>query len=401
MSFDNNNPVLILGRFETALGVVWSLRKHFQNSIYTLDNKKDITNYSRFAKSLFCPNPVEDEEGYLNRLIEISSEFNRKPVLFITSDDHLKVVNKNQELLSNHYQFNLASSELLNKISDKYSLYQLASKNNIDVPFTYKIEGQSDLDNILENDINYPLFLKGLDVNSWREKVHGSKKGFVINSKEELKDKGKEIIELNVPFILQEIINGPDTNHYKVCVYYSSQGKQLLNFTLQKIRQNPIHFGVGAVVESVDFPELAELGKKLFDRINFKGVGSAEFKLDEKDGKLKLIEINVRYWQQNYLATVCGMNFPLADYLESTGQNPRLSAHFQTGVKWINRFMDLDSFLAYKKEGELTFTYWMKSLRGKSISSNFKILDPLPALANINFGKKIINLPKFLLKKRI
>ncbi|RJQ27643.1 hypothetical protein C4577_00845 [Candidatus Parcubacteria bacterium] len=401
MNLNHQNPALILGRFETALGVVWSLRKYLQGNIYTLDNKKDITYYSRFSKSLFCPNPIENEEKYLDRLFTISKEFEQKPVLFITSDNHLKIVNCNQELLSDYYHFNMASSELLNVIGDKSKLSQLALKNNIAVPLTYTIECKSDLDTILVKDIIFPLFLKGLDVNSWRQKVHGSKKGYIINSKEELNKRGEAILKLNVPYVLQEVIQGPDTNHYKVCVLYSKNGKQLLNFTLQKIRQNPIHFGVGAVVESIYYPELSDLGTKLFDSINFRGIGSAEFKLDEKDGKLKLIEINTRYWQQNYLATVCGMNFPLIDYFEATDQNYSSVSEFQYGIKWINRFMDFDSFLAYKKEDELTFSSWLKTLKGKKISSNFRLIDPLPALANINFGMKIINLPKFLLKKRI
>jgi predicted ATP-grasp superfamily ATP-dependent carboligase len=47
-------------------------------------------------------------------------------------------------------------------------------------------------------------------------------------------------------------------------------------------------------VQSVEYPELLALGKAFFKKIGYRGVGSAEFKLDDRDGTLKLIELNPR-----------------------------------------------------------------------------------------------------------
>jgi predicted ATP-grasp superfamily ATP-dependent carboligase len=143
----------------------------------------------------------------------------------------------------------------------------------------------------------------------------------------------------------------------------------ILGFTLQKIRQNPIRFGVGSVVKSIQYDKLFEIGKKLFKSIYYKGVGSAEFKLDERDGKLKLIEINARYWQQNSLPDFCGMNFPLTDYLEMTDQKPESTFIFTPDIKWVNIYTDFDSFLKYRKLKKLTLKQWIKSLKGKKTKS--------------------------------
>ncbi len=195
---------------------------------------------------------------------------------------------------------------------------------------------------------------------------------------------------------MQEIIEGPDTNHFKYCAYYSSDDKALCEFTLRKIRQNPIHFGVGAVVESIEYDELMDAGRKLFQSIGYKGVGSAEFKLDQKDGLLKLIEINPRYWQQNYLPTACGMNFPLVDYLATTGQKPDPTIGFSKGIKWINIYMDFDSFLKYRKEKTINFQQWLISLKGKKVYSDFCWNDLLPGGYELRFGLKILKLPVYL-----
>lgn len=394
-----DNPVFVLGAFETALGVVRSLGSSLKREVYVFDNKKDIAFYSRYSKAFIIPDPQIDSKAFLDYIIDKADKQKTKPVLFITSDKFLNVISQNREILSQSLLFNLCSNTTLNAIKDKYLLYKLALNNNIIVPKTFKIENTIDLHYLLQSNLEFPLFLKGLDVNLWREKIHGSLKGFVVKDQIELKKKASSILLHNVPFVAQEIIPGPDTNHYKVCVYYSKKGEQLLNFTLRKIRQNPIHFGVGSVVESLKYPELAELGKKLFDSIEFKGVGSAEFKLDQRDKTLKLIEINPRYWQQNYLSTACGMNFPLMDYLEVLGKSFNSQNNFQSGIKWINRYMDFDSFLEYRKEKSISFIEWRKSLSGHKVYSDFRYNDPFPILFEIGFGKKIFRLPNYLFKK--
>jgi len=216
---------------------------------------------------------------------------------------------------------------------------------------------------------------------------------------QQLQEIVNSIVIKDVPVILQEVIEGPDTSHYKYCSYISTSGKILGEFTLQKIRQNPVHFGVGAVVESLLDEELMAEGRKLFQSINFKGIGSAEFKRDQRDGKLKLIEINPRYWQQNILSTVCGINFPLINYHDVLSLPEYSCSNFKSGIKWINRYMDFDSFLKYRKEGTLSFWQWRRSLRGNKVYSDFNWHDPLPAFYEIGFGRKLFRIPGYLFKR--
>jgi predicted ATP-grasp superfamily ATP-dependent carboligase len=247
--------------------------------------------------------------------------------------------------------------------------------------------------------VNFPLFVKGRDVNTWRKRISGNVKGFRIENKTQLNEKLKEILLKGVPVIMQEIIEGPDTNHFKYNTYLTKEGNIAGEFALQKIRQNPPHFGVGAVVQSLEYPELIELGRKLFKGIEYRGIGSAEFKKDERDGRLKLIEINPRYWQQNYLATYCGVNFPYYNYADLTGTSFKVNSVYKANVKWINRQLDFDSFVKYRKESLLTFKSWRTSRKGEKVISDFTWSDPIPALYNIKFGLKLFKAPLYLIKK--
>ena len=382
MIFRNEHSALILGLFETGLGVGRSLGRE-GIKVYGLDFKKDIGFYSTYIKANLCPHPVSDEEALLENLIVFSKSQTHKPALFVTSDDFLNFVAKFSVELKPYYLFNLPSSELINQISDKYKQFLLARNAGISLPATYKISSVADLE-IIINELVFPVFIKALDVNIWRKLIGGTTKGFAVNDQSELKERITLLVNTGLEIILQEIISGPDTNHFKYCSYVGKDGKIILEFTLRKIRQNPIRFGVGAVVESISYPELIDEGRKLIQNIGYQGVGSAEFKLDTRDGKLKLIELNPRYWQQNSLTTACGMNFPLIDYLEVTSQQPEPIVSFVEGIKWVNRYADFDSFIQYRKAGELTIRKWRRSLLGQKVYSDFAWDDLLPFFMNFD-----------------
>ncbi len=390
---------VVFGLFETGLGVIRSLGQN-KISVIGIDFKKDIAWYSKYVDPKICPHPLNEEGEFLNWVDSVFSNDQQKKPVFFTSDDFLMCFSKNRNVLSKYFLFNLPEHSLLQKISDKYEQYCLADKAGIVLPKTLVIKSKEMLTADLSETLSYPIFIKGLEVNSWREKISGTIKGFLVNSKTEFEEKANQILYKNVPIVVQEVITGNDSNHFKYCAYISKDGKTLGEFTLKKIRQNPIHFGVGASVESVIDDELLELGRKLFKNINFTGIGSAEFKRDERDKQLKLIEINPRYWQQNYLSTFCGVNFPYLNYLDLLNEKVTPANNFKSGVKWINRYMDLESYLKYRKEG-LTFFEWRRSLRGKKTYSDFTWTDPLPAFYEIGFGWKLIKAPWFIIKRII
>lgn len=398
-----SKPLIILSAFETGLGVIRSLGELGYHS-YCLDFKKDIAFFSRYSKNILVSHPLEDTETFLEEIIKFGRQFSVKPIVFFTSDDFLRVFINHRELLSKYFRFNILSDYCYDVINDKYNLYSFCKLHGINVPQTYMIQNETDLLSLDYSELKYPMIIKGADVNSWRSKIHGSLKGFKVSNTHELKEKASLIISKGVSFLIQEIIPGPDSNHYKYCAYYSANGERYAYFTLRKIRQYPIHFGVGASVQSINEPSLIEIGEKLFKSLGATGVVSAEFKKDSSSNVFKLIEINARYWQQNYLATVCGVNFPLIQIKDIENQINLEQVDFKDGMKWVNRYMDFNAFMDYRREGGFTFSQWRKSLQGVKTYPDFTWRDPLPLLYELDYGKKILNIPKYiwfrLLKKR-
>jgi D-aspartate ligase len=391
---DRSNPAVVLGMFETGLAVGRSLGRAGIR-IVGVDSVKKVGFYSRYIDARICPDPLEDEGAFVAFLMEVASREDGKPALFITSDEYLLPVSRNRETLGGRYLMNLPDARIIECIADKFKQYRLALDAGIPVPRTF-VAANMERFHEMEEQIPLPAFIKGAEVTLWRKKMGVASKGFVVATREELTDTLRAVFDRGVSALIQEIIPGPDTNHYKASCYVSRDGTMLLAFGLQKIRQQPVGYGFGCLVRSVEYPEMLAQGKEFFRKIAYRGVGSAEFKLDARDGKLKLIELNPRYWQQNALPERCGMNFPLTDYLEITGRHPEAVPSYRSGVKWVNIYSDLESFREYRKRGQMTAAQWVRSLKGEIVFSDMERGDLLPGIHEIVVGNLLRRTGRYL-----
>jgi D-aspartate ligase len=390
-------PAVVFGLFETGLGVIRSLGSKGV-PVIGIDFKKDVAWYSRYANSYICPHP-SDDKFLVEWLRNTFAKQGKKYPVFLTGDDFLSFVSRNRDELSDFLLFEMPHPQLIQSISNKYEQYLLALNCQVPVPETWVITNEPDKIKFLSVRKTFPLFIKGMDVGSWRSLFGGTKKGFVVKDESELLRLVEDFDFQKVPVVVQELIEGTDSDHFKYCAYVDAQGVTHCEFMLQKIRQYPIRFGVGSAVKSIYNEELLHVGRKFFKGIGYCGVGSAEFKWDRKTNQFKLIELNPRYWQQNYLPTFCGMNFPFIQYQKMCGIPYRVNEKYDLGKLWINRYMDFSAFLDYRKADGLSFMKWRKSVKGARVYPDFSWRDPLPFFYEFDFGKKIFRIPSFFYRK--
>jgi predicted ATP-grasp superfamily ATP-dependent carboligase len=309
-------------------------------------------------------------------------------------------VSEYREILGIYFKFAMPNKVLMRQLLNKKTQYSLAEKMGISLPKTFypdKLGAVKDLD----GKIDYPVILKPIYSIKWR-KVYGVTKVQLVHSREELINAYRKIKQFNLEVMIQEVVVGPDTNHYKICLYLNKDSEPLLLFTLKKMRNYPCYFGVGSAVESQWYPEVADLGLHFLKGIKYVGVGSIEFKKDIRDNQLKMIELNSRLWLQNSLAERCGMNFPYTQYLDLIEEKVEQQSDFNEGIKWIYIGSDFASFKGYHKDKRLSYINWFKSLRGKKTFAVFAWDDMKPFLHSIEFGlvilKKSINKIKLLIR---
>ncbi len=383
-------PVVVLGMSVNGLGVIRSLaRKGIK--VYAVDSKNNIpAMHTHYAECLVCHDVLKKPAQLKLFLLDLSARIGTSPVLFVTSDNYNEFLSRNRDDLMDKFKFVIPSVELMERLFSKKGQYELAVEHNVPVPNTFLPKDVDELDKITKK-LEYPVIIKAENTCGWRMRF-GDIKAIVANNANELR---REYIKItknkDISVLIQEIIQGEDTRHYKICAYLNRNSQPLLTFTLQKIRQYPCHFGIGSSVVSVWEPEVAKLGVKFMKAIGYRGVCSIEFKKDLRDNKFKMIEINPRFWAQNSLATACGQNFALTAYLDALNMKVKPKNTFKEGIKWIAFDADRGSFYGYHKEGKITLWQWLYSiLKGKKVWSCWAVDDPMPFLYATKCGWVLI-----------
>jgi D-aspartate ligase len=390
-------PAFVCSLFDTGLAAVRSLGRA---GIPVIGLDADGTQpgfRSRYGTHYLTPDPVHQPDALADFLVELGGRQPTPGVLLPASDAWVLFISRYRTRLQPHFRFALPSAEVVEALIDKRRQYELADRVGTPYPRTFYPATVEDACRVA-GEVDFPAFLKPYYGHLWRETFGGAHKGFKVNTPAELVDRFTEILGTQQPVMVQSVVLGPNTNHFKVCAYITDTGNALALFTLRKIRQFPTDFGVGTLVESIDDRELARLGVEFLRGIGYRGIGSIEFKRDDRDGRLKLIELNPRLWQQNGHATVAGINFPLIAYAHLLGMRPPSGLTFRTGVKWLDEGADVQAAWEYFRQGQLSPGQWLRSLKGVRTFATFAADDPGPFLSTYEYGAKLLRLPRYLLK---
>jgi D-aspartate ligase len=145
------------------------------------------------------------------------------------------------------------------------------------------------------------------------------------------------------------------------------------------LRRYPTNEG-GATYHVTEWlPDTAEAGRKFFRGIGFQGLGNVEFKLDRRDGELKLIECNARFTAAQALVTRAGVDTAWIAYCSATGRElPRVTRYREQVCMW-NPEPDYRAFRELRQAGALTTWSWVRSLARRKITPYSDWNDPWPA----------------------
>lgn len=143
-------------------------------------------------------------------------------------------------------------------------------------------------------------------------KFDGKKKVFRFNNEEELRDMLAKLEKssYDYKFLIQDCIPGDDTYMRVLTCYcdqnhkvrFASLGRTLLEDHTPTAIGNPV-----AIVNEVN-PEIVAAATKFLEHIGYTGFANFDIKYDERDGKFKFFEINVRLGRSNFYVTGSGFN---------------------------------------------------------------------------------------------
>jgi len=293
------------------------------------------------------------------------------------SDEAIELIAEHRQSLSEKFTLDLSNPAAQLCMLDKLRTYRAAQAAGVPTPKFWVADTREQVEK-LEPELVFPLILKPILGHNFRKKFSGYYA--VAHNLDELLIAFDTVCCAGIRTFLVEMIPGPDD---KLCSYYTyldENGNNLIDFTKRIIRRYPMNMG-GATYHITDYvSDIQELALALFRQVGLRGVANVEFKLDERDGKLKLIECNARFTAADCLLVASGLNLPLFVYNRLTGRANAAPSSYRVGMRLWNPVADFVAYRQLNKMGLLTFRAWIRSIIHPQIFPVFRWNDPLPAI---------------------
>jgi predicted ATP-grasp superfamily ATP-dependent carboligase len=363
----------VLGGGITALGVVRSLGRAGRDLVVVAPHA-DLAAGSRWVTRHVEDVPETDDPDVLAHAL-VGHGFT-VAVLFPCSDTWAQAVSRMSEEQRARYPTSISAPDVLDLLVDKALFYSTADRFDVPHPRTRAV---TSADEIAASELD-GHFLK--PSNSQRFSALHSDKAYRFGTLDEAREGLRLMDVAGVQALLQEYIPGPPDLHYFVDGYLDRDGVLRAVFVRRRTRMFPVSFGNSSHMVTVP-PSAAERAVanivKLLTGIGFRGMFSAEFKRDPRDGEFKLLEVNGRPWWYVGFAVDCGVDVPLLACRDALGLDVKTISGYRTGVRCVLLHLDMRAFIHEHRERGLTFSAWLRSVVGAR-STVFSWEDPRPAV---------------------
>lgn len=359
---NTERPVVVLNCKIGALAIMRSLGS-LGVPLYGFDeNPKAPGLLSRYCGNRFVHAFDENNpEPYIEAVLRLGKTLGGKAILIPTSDVLSTMVAQNRERLEPYFRFQDNSPALIDRLVSKKTMFTLALEQDVPTPTTLFPQNRGDVEAMLPK-ISFPIMLKAIHGDRLERRT--GKKMVIIGSAEELLNAYDALEDPEEPnLMVQELIPGDDDQVYIFNGYFDANSDCLAAFTGHKVRQIPIHTGAASLGECRWNEEVATLTMRFMKNIGYQGILDIGYRLDPRDGKYKVLDINPRVGQAFRLFVgEAGMDVIRALYLDLTDQRVPADKP-REGRRWMIEDYDIISSIRYYQEGSLGFVEWIRSFR--------------------------------------
>ena len=333
-----------------------------------------VAGFSRYChQRVVYPSALATPELFISYLHDFVSRC-RPRMLLPMEDETGYLLSRHRDIFSRFTYLPITSTQKLEAARNKAHVIQLAEKLGIPVPRTWFINDLSDLDRI-KDILPYPVVVK--------PRTGSGALGVVYPQNSVQLESQYRAIHRFFPFpMIQETIprEGPG---YGASFLMDESSRVKAVFVHKRLREYPVSGGASTLRVSVRHDEIYEMAYSLLNALQWFGVAMVEFKIDPRDGRPKLMEINPRFWGSLALAIHAGVNFPWLLYRMASNENFKPVETYRLGVqcRWLLPG-DLLHFIFNARRSRLMHDFF----RFHAANTHYDILsvkDPLPAVIKI------------------
>jgi len=367
-------PVIILGNGITALGALRAFAE-VGRPCFVAGRGNDLVSDSKWFRRAPGSEDFVDIQATPDAIRQIGFD---EAVLIPCSDSTTLAVAQLAEEGPSGLRASTCKTDVLLMFQDKQRFARLLTDLNVPHPLTLVIRNRSDL-NVLDQRSFKHAFLKPADSQTFM--AHYGVKAFWVTGKDDAETKWQDAHDRGHETVLQEYVPGAASDHYYIDGFVDRHGNVCGHLARRRLRIFPADFGNSTLMESVPITEMhSALNSlsKIFEATDYRGIFSAEFKLDAVSQDWRLLEINARAWWYVDFVRRCGVdvcNMAYDDALERPVQ-PALS--YEIGKRCVYPYYDLAAFREAKAAGPVALWPWFKPWFG-ALQPVFRISDPMPA----------------------
>ena len=372
-------PVLILGRGLTVLGAVRCLGRRGVPLYVTGARVGEITR-SRWYRTLPEEGPDEFSEEHLGSRLETLTI--SQMVLLPCSDAWAMAVSRLKPELASRFPSSVAPPGTLSQLVDKAVFAETLARLGLPHPRTVVLRDAAKLEEVPADRL-HDYFLKPNQSTAFA-KLYGAK-ALRFRDRADALRLFQDASAKGLTVMLQEFIPGPPTCHVFVEGFVDRRGRICGLLARRRMRMFPEEFGNSTLCVTIPLVEVAgavETITSLQSAIDYRGVFSAEFKLDDRDGLFKLLEVNARPWWYVDFAARCGVDVCGMAYRDALGGEIEPVTTYQVGRRCVYPRLDLQSGLAEGRDQALTGWSLLRSWVG-AYQPHFSWEDPLPGIVSL------------------
>jgi D-aspartate ligase len=371
-------PVVVASVFQTGLNLMRDLERHGVRAIGVDCHLEHEGFRSIYGKSHACPDPDSHPEQWLDFMRTLSRDLGTKPVLIPAADQFVSAMGRHSRELREHFIFSTAAVEIQANLATKEQQYALANQLGFPCPRTAYIQSRAELQEFVEA-ARFPCLLKPRQQREWEALPGGNplkgRKLISAETAELLLDYYAQVERYRPEVMAQEIIAGGDDAKYCYLSVYGSGGSRMGACVVREFRAYPLQFGSASIVEPVEDREIETLCDEFLRAIHYVGICEIEVKRDERDGKVKLIEVNPRFSGTGDCAIYTGVEVGWLHYLDLIGRTLPPVDPVRFDFRHITLRRDLPSIPRYFEQRTITWRELIHSYRRPVVFFDFDLRD--------------------------
>ncbi len=371
-------PAIVMGRGPTALGILRSLAQA-DIPAYVACPGDDLVTRSRWYRPV--PGlPWDGRPGDQAMQALRTMPIDRAVIVAGADDAAMWLADLPATDVGQRFAVSTSSRATQELLQDKAAFARHVATAGIPHPRTFPLASLADVEAVPIGELDR-VFVKPVNSQKFSDVVGA--KGVWIDSAAALADAWARFHAQGFAVMAQEYVPGGARDHFFVEGFRDARGGYPGLFARRRMRMSPPDFGNSSCSTSIPLADVAAaVGhvRRLLDGLHYRGIFSAEFKRDPRDGQFRILEVNTRAWTYVEFAARQGINVCDMAWRDALGAYlPRATENYPTGRLCI----DLHHDVACVRRGRDDRSESMVSIVSQWMHADlhvFRADDPSPAL---------------------